>query len=55
MDFVIVFRNPATGAVGFISDGDQVAVFKDQDEAERIADDHALLQAWPYEVIEINV
>ncbi len=56
MECIIIFRNPSNGAVGFIhgEEPDQPLVFKHMDEAVAFADGRRLLQAWPYQIIELD-
>lgn len=57
MECVILFRNTGNGAVGFISDGDEIAVFKDRVEASEFAqstDCPPVLDAYPYQIVELD-
>ena len=53
---IIVFRNPRTGGVGIIheDDGDEVYVFANRDDAIECALKHPLLQAWPFQIVELD-
>lgn len=56
METVILFRNTQTGRVGFIADGDEIAVFKNEDEAIQFAESgkSPLLKAFPYQVVPLD-
>jgi len=55
MQAVILWRNTQNGQVGFISsDDDNIAVFADRDEAIELAENHHLLRAFPYQVVELD-
>ena len=56
---VILWRNtqPGRGGIGFISKDDQseeIAVFKDYDEAKECAMEHPLFRAFPYQIVELD-
>ncbi len=55
---IIVFRNPKTRSVWVIEDGDtlftDIAVFPNEEEAQRFVAESSLLQAWPYQIVELD-
>lgn len=56
MQCVILYRNSANKAVGFVSDesGENIAVFKDSDEADDVAHSVPICQAYPYQIVELT-
>ena len=57
MECIIVFRNPGNGAIGIISKDDDSGnpfVFYHRDAAIEFALKLALLQAWPYQLVELD-
>lgn len=63
MECVILFRNPWNGVIGYISDvdpfgesiDDQIAVFRNYDEASEFASTHALLKIAVHQIIELEI
>lgn len=55
MECVILWRNTQNGAVGFISneEGD-LEVFANRDDAGSFALNSGLLQAFPYQIVELE-
>lgn len=55
MECVILWRNTQNGAVGFISneEGD-LEVFANRDDAVSCALNSSLLQAFPYQIVELE-
>ena len=53
---VILWRNPQTGRVGFISDdsGSEIAVFPTRDHAIELAREHTILRAFLYQIVELE-
>jgi hypothetical protein len=56
MECVILFRNTQNAAVGFIADGDEIAVFPNEDAAIDFARDgnSPVLRAFPYQVVLLD-
>ena len=56
MEYVILFRNPGNGLVGFITDvnGDPT-IFKSREAARNLARDHPLLRAWPHQLVSLSI
>ncbi len=57
MECVILFRNPSNGSVGFISKTtkpDEIEVFPHIDDAVELAQEHFLLRAWPFQIVELD-
>lgn len=54
---IIVFRNPGNDRVGFIAKDDDSGdpeVFPHHDAAVEFALKHSLLQAWPFQIVELD-
>ncbi len=55
-EYVILIRHSNRGVIALMDDTmEMLAVFPDRDAAEECADEHALCQAWPYQVVELEV
>lgn len=55
MDCVILFRNTHNGEVNFVSDTDgELVVFANRDEAIETADKVPILEAFPYQIVELD-
>lgn len=55
MECVILFRNTQNGRVGYVGDGDEIAVFTDYDEAVSAAlNDVPICRAFPWQVVELD-
>jgi hypothetical protein len=54
MECVILFRNTQNGRVGFVSDGDEIAVYPNYDEAAKASDDIPICQAFPHQIVELE-
>lgn len=57
MSYVIVIRNPSDGKLMTANDDDEgaVAEFETEEAAGRAAKELAVCQAWPFEVVEIEL
>lgn len=55
MQTVILWKNTQNGRVGFIGYDDEIAVFDSVQDAENLAREHPLLQAFPYQVVEVEM
>lgn len=58
VQYVILFRNPSNGRVGYIGeegDPEEIATFNSLPEAEEFAKGHTLLEAWPYQIVELDI
>lgn len=52
---IILYRNTASGLVGFVNDSeDDVMVFADRDAAIAAADTVPILRAYPYQIVELD-
>ena len=53
---VILFRNPRTGAVGYIRPENEYGsmAFPDREAAIKVSMEHPLLQKWPHQVVELD-
>lgn len=57
IECVILWRNTQNGRVGYIHDGsefEEIAVFPNEDAAIDLATKHALLQAFPYQIVPLE-
>ncbi len=56
MECVILWRNTGNGRVGYIheDDSDEIAVFQNEDEAVALSETHSLLQAMPFQIVELG-
>ena len=53
MSFVILIRNPSNDRViAVTTDGDNIATYETEDEAEKEAHRVPVCKAWPYVVVE---
>lgn len=56
MKTVILWKNTQNGRIGFISgEDDEIAVFESEEHAEELAREHMLLQAFPYQIVEVEM
>lgn len=55
MQTVILWKNTQNGRVGFIGDDDEIAVFDSRDQAQELAWEHPLLQAFPYQIVDVEM
>lgn len=57
MSFVILMRNPNGKALTCVTDndGEDMAEFNSEDEAEQCAEEQMLCKAWGYQVVEVEV
>jgi hypothetical protein len=53
MSYIIVARNPRTGKLAVITDGEDVAEFGTEDEAIDAAGNTMICKAWPYHFVEV--
>lgn len=58
MECVILWRNTGNGMVGYLSRSDEqtdeIAVFNDFEAALRIAHQHPLCKAFPYQIVVLD-
>lgn len=56
MECVILYRNPGSGGVGYVSDGesDKIMVYTDHDAALRDVPNVPVLRAWPYQIVVLD-
>jgi hypothetical protein len=55
MECVILFRNTGNGAVGFIGDDGEIAVFEREEAIEfALSGDSPALRAFPYQIVELD-
>ena len=55
MSYVIITRNPTSGKLLAIMEDDAVAEFELSNEAQQVADEVPICQAWGYSIVEVDV